>query len=242
MLALIRKAAGAALDLVYPSHISCVLCGADLDEPGVLCAECAERMPGPRGPACPGCGRSFSGGELCRMCRLYGPASDGGYAAYDYENTAQHLLLSFKFSDKTGLSELFAFGMVNVVREGGIAEEIGCVVPVPMHWLRKFNRGYNQSELLASRIAADLGRPLVKGVLARPVYTRAVARSSGGPAERHQNALKSFRPGKGALAGKTVLLVDDILTSGSTIRACASILRRMGATKIYSVVAAAVPE
>jgi ComF family protein len=242
MLPLIRKAAGAVLDLVYPRGVACALCGADLDAPGVLCEDCAERLPLRSGPACPACGRSAQGQGLCNMCGEFGPAADGGYAAYDYEGEAKRLLLAYKFNDRTGLRELFAWGMLEAVRAGGAAVAIDCVVPVPMHWRRRFSRGYNQSALLASWMAHDLGKPLVRGVLARPVYTQASARASGGPAERHRNALKSFRPGRGELAGKTVLLVDDILTSGATIRSCATILKRMGAAKVICAVAAAVPE
>ena len=243
MLHLIRKAADAALDLVYPRGVSCALCGADLErQGGVLCEECGERMPRIAGHCCPGCGRSVAAEGLCRMCRQFGPASGGGFASFDYEGTVRQLLIDFKFNDKTGYRELFAYCMIDTLRGGGIDDEIDCVVPVPMHWRRRFYRGYNQSGLLASWIAQSLGKPLVKGVLARPVYTRIVSRTAGGPKERMENALKSFRPGKGTLAGKTALLVDDILTSGATMRACAAILRRMGAAKVYSVVAAAVPE
>lgn len=242
----LKKAAEAVIDLVYPRGLSCFLCGADLEEQGgVLCAECAVKMPpaGNEGVLCPGCGRSCSGEErLCRMCRTYGTASDGGFAAHDYTGTARQMLIAFKFSDRTAYRELFAHEMLRAVHEGGIANEIDCIVPVPMHWLRKFNRGYNQSELLASWIAQGLGKPMVRGVLARPVYKRASARTTGGPKERLENAVKSFRQGKGELADKTVLLVDDILTTGATIRACVTILQKMGAAKVYSVVAAAVPE
>jgi ComF family protein len=243
MLRLIRKAADAALDLAYPRGVSCALCGADLErQGGALCSDCEERMPRIQGFRCPGCGRSVAAQGLCRMCRQFGPAAAEGFAFFNYEGVARQLLIDFKFNDKTGYRELFAHYMIKSVMDGGIADEISCVVPVPMHWRRKFSRGYNQSELLASWIAQALGLPLVKGVLARPVYTRAVARTSGSPKERMESALKSFRPGRGTLAGKTVLIVDDILTSGATIRACAAILRRLGAGKVYSVVAAAVPE
>lgn len=242
MLRLIRRAAGAALELVYPEGVSCALCGADLDVPGVLCPDCAERLPPPRGPACPACGRSTAGDGLCNMCREYGPAADRGFAAYDYGDTAQHLLLAYKFHDRTGLCELFAHAMAEAVQAGGAACDIDCVVSVPMHALRRFRRGYNQSALLAARLARALGRPYLRGALARPVRTRAAYRASGGPAERHENARLSYRRGKGGVEGRTVLLVDDILTSGATVRACAAILRDMGAAGVYSAVAAAVPE
>jgi ComF family protein len=241
---LIKKTVNAVIELIYPRGLACALCGADLDVPGnVLCSECAVKMPPIEGVLCPGCGRSCTGEErLYRMCRQYGPVSDGGFAAHDYVDTARGLMIAYKFHDRTGLRELFVHGMLQAVQGGGIAHEIDCVVPVPMHWRRKFYRGYNQSELLASWVAEGLGCPLVQGVLARPVYTRAAARMAGGPAGRMENAMKSYRPGHGSLEGKTVLLVDDILTTGATLRACVAILRRMGANKVYSVVATAVPE
>jgi competence protein ComFC len=243
MLRLIRRAGSAALDLVYPRGVACALCGTDLDEPGgALCPDCAGRLPGRSGPACPRCGRSVPGEGRCRMCREYGPAADEGYSAYDYDGEAKRLLLAFKFNDRTGLRELLGHAMLEALRAGGATGAIDCVVPVPMHPLRKFNRGYNQSALLAAWVASGIARPLVRGALIRPVYTTASARSNGGPEQRYDSARKSFRPGRGALEGCTVLLVDDILTTGATIRSCTAILKRMGAEKVICVVAAAVPE
>jgi ComF family protein len=241
MLKLIRKTADAALDLVYPRGISCALCGGDLEKPGcVLCDGCAEKMPFITGAYCPACGRSVPAGGLCSMCREFGSPADGGVAPFSYESIARDLLLDFKFNDKTGYRELFSYYMIDSVKKIIKGDEI--LVPVPMHAMRKFWRGYNQSELLASWIAKELGLPLEKHALARPVYTRAASRALGGPQERMESAMKSFRPGKASVSGKTVLLVDDILTSGATIRACATILKKMGAEKVYFVVAAAVPD
>lgn len=243
MLRLLRKTADATLDLIYPRGIACALCGEGFDTPGgALCEACEGKMPRIGGPRCPGCGRGVEEGGYCRMCREFGPASDRGFAPFRYEGIARELLIDFKFEDKTGYCGLFAHYMAEAVKQGGIAGEVGCVVPVPMHWRRKFARGYNQSALLAAQVARALGVPVVRGVLARPVYAKAAARAGGGPKERMKSALDSFRPGKGSLAGKTVLLVDDILTTGATVRACEAICKRMGATKVYSVVGAAVPE
>ena len=241
----LRRAGTGALNLVYPRGITCHLCGIDLDAPGVLCADCAGKLPpaGANGTRCSGCGRTYEGREpLCRKCGQYGPVSDGGFAAHDYTDAARSLLVAFKFEDRTSCRELFAHGMIRAVRDGGIAGEIDCVVPVPMHWLRKLNRGYNQSALLAAWVAESLGKPVMRGVLARPVYTRELSRTQGGAIGRMESAYISYRPGRGSLAGKRVLLVDDILTTGSTLRACVAILRGMGAEKVYTVVAAAVPE
>jgi ComF family protein len=244
MLKLARKAADAALDLIYPRGISCALCGADFDAPGgALCEACEAKMPHIGARRCSGCGREISYDGLCRMCREFGPASDGGgFAPFSYDGIARQLLVAFKFEDKTGYRDLFAHYMLKTLRGTIETDEVRAVVPVPMHWRRKFSRGFNQSALLASRIAQALGLPLVRGVLARPVYTKALSRAAAGPKERMESALKSFRPGRGSLAGKTVLLVDDILTTGATVRACAAILKQMGAAKVISVVAAAVPE
>lgn len=239
----VERASGALLDLLYPRAIACGLCGVELEEPGVLCTACVEKLPPPAGPICVGCGRTCTGEErMCRSCRINGPVSDGGFAAHDYTGLARGLLIAFKFEDHTGVRGLFSHGMAKAVRDGGVAGQIDCVTPVPMHWLRRFNRGYNQSELLAQWVAQSLGKPLLRHTLARPVHTKIIARTTGGQKERLQSAESSFRPGRNLVQGKTVLLVDDIQTTGSTIRVCVSILRQMGAAKVYSVVAAAVPE
>lgn len=243
MIPAVKRVAGSVLDLVYPRGIACALCGVELDRPGVLCLECAEKLPPPAGPVCPGCGRTCTGEERqCRKCGADGPVSDGGFAAHDYTDLARGLLVTFKFDDRTSLRELFSHGMAKAVCDGGLAGAIDAVVPVPMHWMRRFSRGYNQSELLAHNVAETLGKPLLRHALSRPVHTKIIARTTGGLEARMKSAESSYRPGKDSVKGKTVLLVDDILTTGSTIRVCVSILRRMGAARVYSVVAAAVPE
>ena len=240
---LVERAGEALLDLLYPRAIACGLCGVELDTPGVLCPDCAGKLPPPAGPICAGCGRTCTGEErMCRSCRSNGPVSDGGFAAHDYRDMARGLLVALKFDDRTGVRELFSHSMAAAVRSGGVADAIDCVVPVPMHWLRRFNRGYNQSELLAQWVARSLGKPYLRRALSRPVHTRIIARTKGGLRRRQRSAQSSYRPGRDAVAGKTVLLVDDILTSGSTLRVCVSIVRQMGAAGVYTVVAAAVPE
>lgn len=241
MLRLIRKTTDAALDLVYPRGISCALCGGDLESPGgVLCSACEAKMPFIKAPRCPTCGRSVPAEGPCSMCREFGPPAEQGFAPFSYEGLARDMLLDFKFNDKTGYRELFVYYMIDAVK--GLSGETPVVIPVPMHGMRKFWRGYNQSALLAAWVAKELDLPYEKHALRRPVYTQAASRALGGPQERMQSALKSYRPGKAALKGKAVLLVDDILTSGATVRACAAILRRMGAAKVTFVVVAAVPD
>ena len=239
----VKRAVETVLDLVYPRAIACGICGVELDLPGVLCPDCAKLMPPPFGPICPGCGRTCTGEErMCRSCRANGAVSDGGFAAHDYKDLARGLLVAMKFKDRTSSRELFCYGMAEAVKAGGVAGIVDCVVPVPMHWMRRLNRGYNQSELLAEWVAQALAKPLLRRALSRPVHTRIVSRTKGGLRQRRKSAESSYRAGRDAVAGKVVLLVDDILTTGSTLRVCVAILRQMGAVRVYTVVAAAVPE
>ena len=238
---MLRAAGRAVVDLIYPRGLACGLCGAEV-EGAALCADCAKTLASQYPHRCPGCGRGMGSAGVCHMCRQYGAVADRAIAAYDYEGRVQSILIAFKFNDRTAYRDLLVSGMVDALRTAGVAAAVDCIVPVPMHWLRRFSRGYNQTALLASGLAETLGKPLVRGVLVRPVYTKPTARMPGSHAGRMENAVKSFQPGKGSLEGKTVLLVDDILTTGSTMRACAAILRGMGAAGVVSIVAAAVPE
>ena len=230
------------LDLLYPPGLCCGLCGAELDQRHEgLCPRCLPELPAVDDP-CPGCGRGTLGGALCRSCTRWGELGDGACVAFDYDGLGRQLLLGFKFRDNTGHAELIGWAMLRALRKAGFDTQADCVVPVPIHWRRRLQRGYNQTELLARELSQHLGKPLVRGVLSRPAYTRPLAASGSGAVGRAENARRSFGPGQGDLSGQTALLVDDIVTTGSTVRACVDILKGMGARRVLVVAAAAVPQ
>ena len=232
----------AALDLIYPQDVACTLCGAELTGGGIpLCPACEALLSHEYEHICPGCGRPSAEPDRCHNCRQHGDVADDAVAALAYEGRTRSVVAAFKLQDKTGYANLLASLMVQALRQKG-AKPPDCVVPVPMHWRRRFHRGYNQSELLAAEVAHMLGRPMLRGALARPVYTKPTIRQRGNAAVRRASARRSYGQGKGTLTGKTVLLVDDILTTGSTLRACVALLRAQGAVAVITLVAAAVPE
>lgn len=261
-----RRLLNDVLELLYPRGLCCGLCGAELEERGTdarhfvatgnapiaaeplsripcggLCPRCRPELPPPENP-CPGCGRGTLQGHLCRNCTRHGNLSDGACVAFDYEGMGRQLLLGFKFRDNTGHAELLGWALHRAVEAAGWPGAVDCVVPVPIHWRRRLQRGYNQTELLCRELARRLEVPVVRGVLSRPAYTRPLASSGAGALARAENARRSFGPGKGDLSGKNVLLVDDIVTTGATVRACVDILRAMGAQKVFVAAAAAVPQ
>ena len=112
------------------------------------------------------------------------------------------------------------------------------MVPVPLHWRRRWRRGYNQSEALARPIAARLRLPFRPGSWLRRIRNTPEQKGSGMAAERLENVRGAFRVAGAELAGRTVLLVDDVLTTGSTASEAARTLRRAGAKRVVVAVLA----
>jgi ComF family protein len=154
-----------------------------------------------------------------------------------YDGLLREVILRLKHAPGEGLAEvlgeLWADHSAPRLRSLGAA----LVVPVPLHWWRRLTRGYNQSEVLAQALAARLGLPCRPGCLRQ---VRATSHQKGqSPANRRSNVRDAFRgQSRPELKGQTVLLVDDVLTTGSTAGEAARALRRAGAARVVVAVLA----
>ena len=211
---------GKMLDLIFPPR--CVLCQ-DVCRSGELCCDrCrleveAERPPLRHGDGSPG--RPWS----VLVC------------AFHYGGNVRGAISRFKFRGDMQAGEYLGRAMAKLVTEMFPPYAFDVVVPVPMPQQRQKQRGYNQAEILAGYVAEALGIPVVSDVILRQGVFAQHQLTVG---FRRRETAYSFRCGKGDLRGKRVLLVDDVITTGSTAAVCCHLLREMGAVEI-SVVAAA---
>jgi len=220
------------LDIVLPPR--CLACGDPVDAAGRLCTPCWSQLPLIAGACCRACARpledSASQAPLCETCAAEPPAWDRAVAALRYEGLARRLVLRFKHGDRTEAAALMANWMAVAARS--IAGPETLVLPVPLHRWRLLARGYNQAALLARPMARRLGAEFAPKLLRR---TRATPSQQGlDAAARHSNirpeAFVVARPER--LAGRAVLLVDDVLTTGATLNACSMVLRAAGAAQV----------
>lgn len=193
----------------------------------------------PRNAVCMGCGdkRGFEGEWLCPQCReraaqrwvgaFYDEKLDGAATAYRYEGPAGSVVRHMKYRGVRVLKGMMAEDMLRALKHiEPVAIE--AIAAVPMHPKRLRERGFNQSELLAREISARLDVPY-EDCLVRTRNTVQQARLEG--KERRQN-LKNAIEAKPTVAGKWILLVDDVYTTGTTAHECAKALRRAGATHV----------
>jgi competence protein ComFC len=180
---------------------------------------------------CASCGTPFENafpldaGGRCALCRHGLRGFDAAYCFGSYEGRLREWIHLFKYGRVRTLAkplvELLAAALPRT-------EAFDAVVPVPLHWRKRWQRGFNQSELLASGIARKWGLP-VRNALRRRRFTSAQAGLSN--TERRKNVAAAFTSRRG-VEGQRILLIDDVLTTGSTAAACARALRGAGAVRI----------
>jgi ComF family protein len=234
----LRRGADALLAAILAPH--CAACGSTLEEPtrGAVCAGCWGRVRLVSPPLCTLCGdplpswRTISMAlERCPACRRQPPVVDRGRAAGDYEGALREIIHAFKYEGRRSL----AAPLGRMMRDAGASLlcDASCVVPVPLHAWRRLGRGFNQ--------AADLAHVLDVRVV--PALWRSrVTRSQAGltARERRRNVRGAFRLSpllrgtarERLLSGATVVLVDDVRTTGATLDACARVLRSAGAREV----------
>jgi ComF family protein len=240
-----RQAARTLLDLALPPQ--CIACDAPVDASGLLCADCFRLTGFITEPFCIRCGVPFAasglGGaeQLCPGCRAVPPVFHRARAALRYDALARRLILPFKHADRTEMASVLA---PHMARAGAaLLREADLLVPVPLHRARLFGRRYNQAALLAKSVGRISGRPYRLDVLQRRRATASLGEKSA--AERAIEVADAFtvRPSRAAdVAGKRVLLIDDVMTSGATANACAVALLAAGVGVVDVLVAARVPD
>jgi ComF family protein len=236
--------ARAALDAVLSVVLApaCAACDELLEHPtcGPVCARCWESIRPLTPPVCDACGdplpswRSISLPLAhCPRCRRTTRAVDRARAIGPYDGALRAIVHALKYEGRRSLAR--PLGELMRHRGAEVLAGAACAVPVPLHPSRRRERGFNQ----AADLARQLGLPVV-GALAR---TRATAAQTGLPAgQRHRNVRDAFavtRAGQ-ILAGTTVVLVDDVSTTGATLEACARALKQAGVREIRALTAARV--
>ncbi|SBV91824.1 putative phosphoribosyl transferase [uncultured Alphaproteobacteria bacterium] len=228
---LARRGLALAARLVLPERCAC--CGAPVEGQGALCPACFAALKFVEPPVCPRCGWPARG--VCLRCTPGGPIRRRRFALL-YADAAAELVRAFKYRDRPELAPRLAAWMARAGAD--LLAEADLIVPVPIHWTRLLRRQYNQSAELARRLARVAGVPCAPRALARTRATPPQARQ-GSPRDRRANVARAFAARRD-LTGLTVLLIDDVLTTGATADACAAALLGAGAAAVdFLAVAAA---
>lgn len=211
------------LDLLFPPR--CVGCG----RVGAwLCAECLDQIPRVDSPFCTRCGGVVVTGDLCARCRTSPLRIDCIRSVAYFEGVLREAVHWLKYRGCTALAAPLGGLMAGYwVRQPMPAD---VVVPVPLHAARLRERGYNQAALLAHEMARRAGLAVCEQTLVRQRATAPQVELDAG--QRKENVHGAFRCSGDGLAGKQVLLVDDVCTTGATLEACAVALREGGARSI----------
>lgn len=215
------------LDFALPPR--CGGCGSIVDEIDSFCTDCWRKLEFLQG-GCVRCGLPLKGtdAETCAACLTRPPRLDRIRAAVGYDEISRSIALRLKYGRKTALARTMSRYMRPLIGE---LPPNALLVPVPLHRRRLWSRGFNQSAIVARELSRRTGVPVALDALKR---TRATPPLKGmGMRQRRRTVAGAFQANASAeIGGRTIILIDDVLTTGSTANACARVLKRAGAERV----------
>lgn len=219
------------LDLLFPRR--CPVCDRPVAPFGrLVCASCEQTFAYIRQPCCLKCGKPLvqEEQEYCRDCTAHRHLFDRGRALFEYKSVADSLY-RFKYKGRQEYAAYYAYCMAGKLREFIEECHADAFVPVPVHKSRRYQRGYNQAEVLARELSVQTGIPVVSNLIMRVHKTAPMKDLS--VRERQNNLKKAFKICRNDVKLDTIIIIDDIYTTGSTIDAMSLELRKAGVKRIY---------
>jgi ComF family protein len=237
-----RAALRWALDLALPRL--CAVCREPVEGQG-LCPACWSKLSFITRPYCERLGIPFvydpGPGILSMEAIADPPAYHRARAAVRFDETSRALVHALKYGDRLDLAPMMGRWLGQAGRE--LLRDADALVPVPLHWRRRWARRFNQSAVLAAAVSAASGVPIADGALKRVKFTaQQVGLSRSERATNVQGAFRVPPEGKAQVTGRRLVLIDDVLTSGATVEGCAKALLRAGASNVDVLVFARVAE
>ena len=227
--------------LAYPAR--CLSCGEETDAESMLCATCWPEAHFIAGSPCNACGIPLMGEaddeDLCETCFAHPPAWAKGRAVGLYEGPLRHMTLALKHGDRQDIARHMARWMASA--GDTLFSPETCLVPVPLHWSRMLRRRFNQSVLLAHAIASQRPVRHIPDALQRIRATK--PQKDMTRAERFKNqrdAIQAHPARSDLIHDKPILLIDDVMTTGATLSACAEACLAAGAASVNILVFARV--
>ena len=229
----------AAASLLYPP--ACTLCDGNTRAGEYLCEQCEAKATRIVAPFCQQCSEPFEGAITsaftCANCSHRSIYFDAAVAAYRGRGVVRQIIHDFKYGRQAHLRHIVARWLCEALDDERLrGRQFDLIVPVPLHPTRQRERGFNQADLLAKLLSARISIPC-KPVLERIRYT--TTQTALDRTERMENLHNAFRLRKNTdVRGLQVLLIDDVLTTGSTLSECARVLKRAGAISVHAAMAA----
>lgn len=228
---MIHALKNSCLDLLFPRR--CPVCDRPVKPVGALiCRECRRIPRYVSEPRCLKCGKGLRDGarEFCYDCARAAHRYEKGIVLYEYRSV-QSALYRFKYGNRQEYAAFFGRDMADCLGKTLSSWRPDALVPVPLHPKREEKRGYNQAALLAREMGKLLQIPVLEGWLVRVENTRPQKELAG--SERQNNLKKAFKLTENDVKLNTIVIIDDIYTTGSTVDEIAGILRRAGVRYVY---------
>lgn len=220
------------LKTMFPEGYSCVCCGNEIfDKENGVCDYCEKSLPYIKGRICLHCGEPLiSDGDYCKKCKGKKFIYDRAITVFEFKDQARNLVLGLKYNNQKYLAKPLGKFLKDIYENSKLFADL--IIPVPLCEKRLKIRKYNQAELIANEFSNNVGIEIRNDILFRVKETPTQTKLNY--TERQQNLKDAFKvKNRKFIKDKTIILIDDVLTTGATVTECAKVLKSAGAKCVY---------